>query len=460
MHRRSPLANPRWLKRCMNVLLIHDEAIARDMLRSALESLGHRVRDAPDIEQARVQIARDRFDVVFTAISDHRPFAPETVSALHNSAPDTQVVVIVDSSALDMAIDAVRHGAAEYCVAPCMPGRVQVVLDRLVGLRRLKFQLAQVQEQLSSLVPEAEFQSHEPAMQQVLAAALRTAETPATILLRGEIGVGKQALARLIHARSPRSDAPFLIVRCAAASPETLEKELFGPDFDSSTSPPGGKLAGAEGGTLFFDEISGLPSSLQARLLRLLQEHQLGPGNQNSRLSGGHSGIRFVAATSRDVQAEAASGAFRADLLYHLSVIELIIPPLRQRTADILPLATHFLRFFAGASGKPVSAFHGEACSALVRHSWPGNVSELRNAVERGVMLSTGAAVDLADLPAQMGPDLPRSSLEVGGPMTLEQLESEHIRRVVAAAPTIEKAAQLLGIDPSTLYRKRKRYGS
>jgi NtrC-family two-component system response regulator AlgB len=289
--------------------------------------------------------------------------------------------------------------------------------------------------------------------------AFKAAPTDATILLRGESGTGKGVLARAIHARSPRSLGPFVTVHCPSLSTELLESELFGHSrgsFTGAVQDTVGKVAAAEGGTLFLDEIGDLPIALQPKLLRLLQERRYERVGETLTHS---SDVRIISATNHDLEAAVARGVFREDLLYRLNVIELVLPSLRQRREDILPLAEHLLQFFARQAGKTASGFTEEARAALLRHPWPGNVRELRNAVERGLILAAGPEVGLSDLPAQVGASLPRSTMEVGNAVTLEQLEAEHIRRLLAVSPTMEQAAALLGIDPSTLYRKRKRYG-
>jgi NtrC-family two-component system response regulator AlgB len=279
------------------------------------------------------------------------------------------------------------------------------------------------------------------------------------MLLRGESGTGKGVLARTIHARSPRAAAPFVTVNCPSLSGELLESELFGHvrgAFTGAVKDTEGKVAVAAGGTLFLDEIGEMPISLQPKLLRLLQERQYERvGDARTRASN----VRILAATNRDLSAAVASGSFREDLLYRLNVIEVVLPALRQRPEDIVPLADHLLHFFARQTGKPVDGFTSEARQAVQRHSWPGNIRELRNAIERGVILATGTEVGLADLPAQIGAPPPQAALEIGAAITIEQLEAEHIRRVLANMATIEQAAATLGIDPSTLYRKRRRYG-
>jgi NtrC-family two-component system response regulator AlgB len=238
-----------------------------------------------------------------------------------------------------------------------------------------------------------------------------------------------------------------------------LESELFGHvrgAFTGAVKDTLGKVAAAEAGTLFLDEVGDLPLPLQPKLLRLLQEKRYERvGEARTRASD----VRILAATNRDLQQAIATGTFREDLLYRLNVIEVVLPPLRARRKDIQPMADHLLRFFARQTGKSVSHFTDEARDALQRYPWPGNVRELRNAIERGVILSPGDAIGLAELPAQIGATLPVAALEIGAAATLDQLEAEHIRRVLTSAPTLEQAATILGVDPSTLYRKRKKYG-
>jgi NtrC-family two-component system response regulator AlgB len=295
-------------------------------------------------------------------------------------------------------------------------------------------------------------------MRQALDLAIKAAASEATMLLRGESGTGKGVLARTIHAHSRRLGGPFVTVPCPSLSAELLESELFGHvqgAFTGAVRDTLGKVAVAEGGTLFLDEVGDLPPALQPKLLRLLQEKRFERvGETQTRVSD----VRILAATNRDLEADTAAGKFREDLLYRLNVIEVTLPALRQRRADILPLAEHLLGFFARQAGKVLTGFTPEARAAFLSYSWPGNVRELRNAVERGAILGSGPIVGLADLPVQIG--LPgRLGVEVGSRVTLDQLEAEHIRRVLATSATIDEASAVLGIDPSTLYRKRKRYG-
>jgi NtrC-family two-component system response regulator AlgB len=326
-------------------------------------------------------------------------------------------------------------------------------------MHRLQAHVEELEQQVRTFVPEADLQTEEPAMRQALEIAFKAAASEAVVLLRGESGTGKGVLARAIHAQSPRAAGPFVTVNCPSLSAELLESELFGHTrgaFTGAVKDTLGKVAAAEGGTLFLDEIADLPLALQPKLLRLLQEKRYERiGETRTRASD----VRILAASNRELSTAVAVGSFREDLFYRLNVIEVTLPALRERPRDILPLADHLLRFFGRQSSKPVNGFSAEARAALARYPWPGNVRELRNAVERGVILTAGPEIGLADLPAPVGAPGPALIAEVGGRVTLDDLEAEHIRRVLACTPTIEEAATVLGIDPSTLYRKRKRYG-
>jgi NtrC-family two-component system response regulator AlgB len=443
----------------MNVLLIDDDASLRKSIRLALETMGHRVTEARDGAQALDLLGHALFDVAFLDLRLAREKGLDVLPALLGLAPGLSVVVITAYATIETAVEAMRRGAFDYLPKPFTPNQLRVVLDRVAHVRQLQSHVEELEAQVRSIVPEADLLTEEPAMRQALDVAFKVAPSEATVLIRGESGTGKGVLARAVHARSPRAAGPFVTVNCPSLSAELLESELFGHvlgAFTGAVRDTLGKVAAAEGGTLFLDEIGDLPLPLQPKLLRLLQEKRYERvGEVQTRTCD----VRILAATNRDLEAATAAGRFREDLLYRLNVIEVVLPPLRQRPHDVLPLADHLLRFFARQTGKQVSGFTEEARAALTRYPWPGNVRELRNAIERGVILASGPAVGLADLPAQVGQATPSRRLELGGAVTLEELEAEHIRRVLASKPTLEEAADVLGIDPSTLYRKRKRYG-
>ena len=284
------------------------------------------------------------------------------------------------------------------------------------------------------------------------------------MLIRGESGTGKGVLARRSTRWSRRSAGPFVTVSCPSLSAELLESELFGHvrgAFTGAVRDDLGKVAAAEGGTLFLDEVGDLPLPLQPKLLRFLQDRGTS-GWANRRLEPPI--VRLIAATNRDLEAEAASGRFREDLLYRLNVVDLTLPPLRSRT-DLLDLADTLAGVLRPPDGTQDRGLLTEARAALSNYPWPGNLRELRNAMERAVLFVSSSQIELDDLPGRISTAAPAprphgsGPVEVGGPVTLEELETEHIRRVLIATETREEAARILGIDPSTLYRKRKQLG-
>jgi NtrC-family two-component system response regulator AlgB len=442
----------------MHVLLIDDDHGLRKSLRLTLETLGHQVTEALDGAQAQTLLAQRLFDVALLDLRLGRERGLDLLPVLLRLAPGLGVIVMTAYATIETAVEAIRGGALDYLPKPFTPNQLRLVLDRLHQLRRLQSHVAELEEQVRSVIPEADLQTQDTGMQQALEVAFKAAPSEATLLLRGESGTGKGVLARAVHARSTRSAAPFVTVHCPSLSAELLESELFGHvqgAFTGAVRDTLGKVAAAEGGTLFLDEVGDLPLPLQPKLLRLLQEKRYERvGETQTRVSD----TRLMAATNRNLEEAVAEGRFREDLFYRLNVIEVTLPPLRQRAADVLPLAEHLLGFFARQSTKTISSFSAEARQAIARYPWPGNVRELRNAVERGVILAAAPEVGLADLPVQLG-GLFRPGLEVGARVTLEQVEAEHIRRILASSATLDEAAVVLGIDPSTLYRKRRRYG-
>lgn len=440
-----------------NLLTIDDEPSLRRTLRTTLESMGHRVVEAGNKAQALEALRRQRFDLAFLDLRLGTERGLDLLPDLLRAADGRLHVVIVTAFAgFDSAVEAMRKGAFDYLPKPFTPDQLRVVLDRSALVRGLQNRVAALEERVGALDTSVEVETQEPEMQRVLDVAAQVAPTDATVLLRGESGTGKGVLARAIHSRSARAGRPFVTVHCPSLSAELLESDLFGHtrgSFTGAVQDKVGKVDAAGGGTLFLDEIGDLPPAIQPKLLRLVQDREYERvGEPVVRVAD----VRIVAATNRDLEAEVQAGRFREDLFYRLNVIDLTVPPLRRRPKDVLPLARKLLALFARQAGKPIAGFTPEAEEAVRTYPWPGNVRELRNAVERGVILSPGPAVGLEHLPGQLTRGVgPR--MEVGAPVTLEELEAEHIRRVIASTPSLDEAARILGIDPSTLYRKRKR---
>jgi two-component system, NtrC family, response regulator AlgB len=442
----------------MNILVIDDDASLRHTLRISLEVLGHKAAEARDGPQAFDLLANRPFDVALLDLRLAQEQGLDLLPKLLSLAPGLHVLIVTAYATIETAVEAMRRGAFDYLPKPFTPDQLRMVLERIERIRRLQYQVEDLEEQVHAVTPEADLRTNEPVMRQALDIAFKTAASEATILLHGESGTGKGVVARAIHARSPRAGGPFVTISCPSLSAELLESELFGHvqgAFTGAVRDTIGKVAVADGGTLFLDEIGDLPLSLQPKLLRLLQEKNYERiGETQTRASN----VRIIAATNRNLEAEIAAGRFREDLFYRLNVMEVTLPPLRQRPADIHPLAEHLLRFFARQNGKALTGFTDSARAAMSAYSWPGNIRELRNAIERGVILASGPFVELGNLPSQIGGSSPVPS-PASEDMTLEQIEAGHIRRVLDSASTIEEAAAKLAIDPSTLYRKRKKYG-
>jgi NtrC-family two-component system response regulator AlgB len=434
----------------MDILLIDDEASLRRTLRTVLEATGHRVREATTQAEALSALERARPELVLLDLRLGRESGLDVLDALLRAAPGLGVVVITAYATVDTAVEAMKRGAFDYLPKPFTPEQLAEVINRWKDFRPLPATAAEAET--------AVLQSAEPVMREVLEVAFQVAPSEATVLLRGESGTGKGVLARAIHARSRRATGPFVTIHCPSLTTELLESELFGHArgaFTGAVRETAGKVAAAEGGTLFLDEVADLPLGLQPKLLRLVQEKSYERvGDARPRTAD----VRLLAATNRDLEAEVRAGRFREDLFYRLNVIELTVPPLRQRPADLLPLAEHLLAHFARRTGKAIDGFTPAAHAALIRHHWPGNVRELRNAIERAVLLGKGRRIDVGDLPESVTSPGP-GRVGLGEGVTLEELEVEHIRRVLAASKSLDEAARKLGIDPATLYRKRKRYG-
>jgi NtrC-family two-component system response regulator AlgB len=442
----------------MNIILVDDDAGLRRTIRLTLEALGHRVTDARNGAQALELVGQRPFDVAFLDLKLASESGLDVLLGLLRLAPGLPVIMITAYATIDTAVEAMRRGGFDYLPKPFTPDQLRLVLDRVAKTRQLQLQVDELAAQVRSVIPEADLQTRALAMEQAIDVAFRAATSEANILLRGESGTGKGVLARAIHARSKRADGPFVTVNCPSLSAELLESELFGHvkgAFTGAVRDTQGKVAAADGGTLFLDEIGDLPLALQPKLLRLLQEKRYERvGETRTRVCD----VRIIAATNCELESQIAAGRFREDLFFRLNVIAVTLPPLRERVDDILPLSDHLLKFFCRQTGKPLAGFTDEAKAAIRCYAWPGNIRELRNAIERGVLLATGTQVGLADLPTQIS--TPHSAgMEIGSRITLDQVEAEHIRRVLATTPTIEEAADVLGIDPSTLYRKRKKYG-
>ena len=373
-------------------------------------------------------------------------------------APGLAVVMFTAFASIATAVEAMRRGAFDFIPKPFTPEQIRQVLQKIIRTRSLEQRVRQLESQLADESPEIDLTSAEPAVQRVLEIAFKAADTTATVFVLGPSGTGKNVLAREIHRRSAQRERPFVTVNCPSLSKELLESELFGHvkgAFTGAVQDTVGKVAAADGGTLFLDEIGEMPLEIQPKLLRLLQDREY------ERVGEAHprrATVRVVAASNRNLAEEMKAGRFREDLFYRLNVITVALPSLQERPSDLLRLAGNYLAFFARSLGKRVQGFAPEVTAAFRAYAWPGNLRELRNVIERAVILAGGDTLVLADLPEEFS-RRPASTVQVGARVSLEELESEHLRRILAVSATLEEAARTLGIDPATLYRKRQKLG-
>ncbi len=439
------------------ILLVDDEAPILRTFRYCLEDASYRVTTAQSGAQALAALEREVFDVCFLDLSIGDESGIELLPRLKSAAPWMRVVIATAHSSIDTAVDAMRAGASDYLVKPCSPEQLRFAAAKQTEARRLEARVEALEGERNAFAPD-DLGSSTPDMAQVLDEARRVADTDASVLLLGESGTGKGVMARAIHAWSQRKQGTFVTVNCPSLSADLLENELFGHSkgaFTGASESTLGRVAQADGGTLFLDEIGDFPLALQPKLLRFAQDKEYERvGDPAQRRAD----VRIIAATNRDLAAMVAEGTFRQDLLYRINVITLRLPSLRERREDLLPLAERALLGFASNYRRPARGFTADAQAAIRAYAWPGNIRELRNVIERAVILCPGSEVGAAQLSITQEGSSVTGAARVGSEVTLEALERAHIVAVMANSPTLELAASTLGIDASTLYRKRKQY--
>jgi two-component system, NtrC family, response regulator AlgB len=440
-----------------DVLVIDDEKNIRTTLTMCLEGIGCTVTAASSGDAALAAVERKPFDLAFLDLrlgaDDGMTLLPRLLAA----RPGLPIVVITAYATIDTAVEAIKLGAIDYLPKPFTPLQIRHVVEQISARSATARRVADLEGMLADELPGIDTSTQAPRMRTALELATRAAASDAPILLRGPNGTGKSVLARFVHARSRRAGKPYVTVNCPTLSEELLASELFGHAigaFTGAVRDQVGRVEAAEGGTLLLDEIGEISPALQAKLLRFLQDKEFERvGETRTR----HADVRVLAATNRDLDADVKAGRFREDLLFRLNVIEIEVPSLRDRAEDILPMARRFLAFFARTANRTPPSLSPSAEQALLAYEWPGNVRELRNAMDRAIILFPERALGREALPERIAARADTSP-RLGGDYTLEQIEREHIERVIGRAATLEDAARILGIDGSTLYRKRKKY--
>jgi two-component system response regulator AtoC len=439
----------------IKILVVDDEPIIRDSLRDWLVDEGYEILTAEDAAKA-LEILEDTDPVV--AIVDLIMPGIDGIEFLRRAKqiqPDIEVVVMTAYASIATAITAIKEGAYDYIEKPFSPERITLILEKLVSHRKLIEENLSLQEKLEERDKVDDIVTRSPRMKQVIELTRVVANSNATVLITGESGTGKELVARAIHSNSPRSKRSFVAVSCAALPESLLESELFGHEkgaFTGASTRRKGKIELAHNGTLFLDEIGEMSQNIQVHLLRVLEEREFTRvgGNELIKVD-----VRLVSATNRDLQAALRDNTFREDLYYRLNVVTIDLPPLRERTEDILLLAEYFLKKFAIENMKKVNGFSKEVTEFLFKYPWPGNVRELENTIERAVILAQEEEIQLKDLLQKNSPLVESTPVHY----SLKEVETQHIRDVLNnAGGNYSHAAKMLGISRVTLYNKIKKY--
>jgi DNA-binding NtrC family response regulator len=450
------------LRRSANVLVVEDDDAMRELLSEELSDAGLRVVAAPGGRVALERIRAEQFDLIITDLRMPDLDGFDLIRDIRATTAPPHIVMITAFGSIETAIKAVKLGAYDYITKPFEIEELVLVADKALKERRLRKQVARLQREVERRYQFDNIVSRSDAMQAVLSLVGRVASSNVSVLVTGESGTGKELIARAIHYNSERANEAFVAVNLAAVPSTLIESELFGHKkgaFTDARSDREGLFAEANGGSIFLDEIGELAPDLQAKLLRVLQEHEIRPlGGTGTRQVD----VRVIAATNRDLEEMMREGTFREDLYYRLNVIHLALPALRQRPDDILPIAEKFLDQ-AGQRSAEQRQFQlaPDAQHALLAYRWPGNVRELHNILERGIALCTGGVIRKEDLPPHV---LERKESDflataVARRMTLAELEREYIERVLEEeGGNKTRTAQRLDLDRKTLYRKLEEY--
>jgi len=441
------------------ILVVDDEANAREALAELLEDDGYETETAADGEKALAMLERFRPNVVLTDLKMPNLDGIGLIERGRPRAPATAFIVMTAFGSIENAVEAIKMGADNYLTKPLDLAAVSALVDRAMEKSLLVSETVELRRRLDERFSFDRILGVHPSMQRLLKTVAQVAASRATVLVHGESGTGKELIAAAIHQNSPRRSKPFVKLNCAALAETLLESELFGHErgaFTGATGRREGRFMKADGGTLFLDEVSEIPLAVQVKLLRFLQEREFERvgGNETLRVD-----VRVVAATNRVLEERVESGEFREDLFYRLNVVQLDVPPLRARRSDIPILAEHFLGKFAEENGRALAGFTDDALLALRLYPWPGNVRELENAIERAVVLTEGTRIEAVNLPSAQGQgDQQDLGVMIPG-IRLEELERMAIERTMdAVGGSTSKAAEILGISRRKIQYRLKEW--
>lgn len=449
------------------ILIVDDDTAHRTMLSTLTEGWGYAAVEASDGDEAIAKARKQAFDLILMDIRMLKVSGLDALSAIKAFNPAIPIIVMTAYASVETAVHALKQGAYDYLTKPLDFDELQLTMGRAMEHLRLKEENRRLKETLGETFDARRMIGSSPAMLKLLQTVARVAPSEATVLISGESGTGKELIAAAIHFNSPRKDGPFVKMNCAALTETLLESELFGHEkgaFTGAHRLKEGKFRQAHAGSLFLDEVGEMPLSMQAKLLRVLQERELVRvgGEQVLKVD-----VRVIAATNRDMSEAVRNGRFREDLYYRLNVVGLEVPPLRERSEDIPLLAQHFLKHFSEKNRKMLKGLTPQAMDRLLRHPWPGNVRELMNVIERAVVLARSEYLDAEDLLLENAPAGTEESAGAVDPIErgpadipLEEVERMTILKTLeSAGGNKSEAARRLGITRRTLHQKLKKYG-
>ncbi len=450
------------MKERAKILLVEDDDISRDTLSRLLKMSGYTVKGAASGKIGLSFLDHELFDIIITDLLLPDINGIDILKQAKDVSPSTEVILITGHASAETAVRAMKEGAFDYVTKPLNFDELSILIVNALEKRQLRSENVYLKQQLHNKYDFANIIGTSPPMQKLFARLKKVAGTDSTILVLGESGTGKELVARAIHFNGHRKDRPFIPVNCAAIPESLLEGELFGHvkgAFTGAIRDKIGKFEAANGGTIFLDEIGTMPMHLQTKLLRVLQEQEI------ERIGSTRSiklDVRVVSATNLDLEAEVKKGAFREDLFYRLNVIPVVLPPLRERKEDILHLISHFIEKNCTEMKRPKMTISNEALHILESYSWPGNVRQLENMVERIVALSEDERIMLSDIPANIRDEVLTTVSEQGIDLvkTVNEIERKMICDALALAKGVKaKAASMLGLNRTTLVEKMRRLG-
>ncbi len=446
------------MSRRFRIMVVDDEEAMRESLAAWLQKDGYSVETAESGPAAlEILDEDDSFDLVLADIKMPEMDGLELLARIREQSPNKLVIMITAYGSIETAVEAMKHGAADYLLKPFDPEQLSLLIEKTQAHKAVLDENITLREQLADR-RESIFEdlvAGSQAMSRVFDLIEDVAATDTPVLITGETGTGKELVARAIHARSGRAFGPFVAINCGAQAESLLESELFGHErgaFTGAVAARRGRLEMADTGTLFLDEVGEIPSKMQIDLLRVLEEKAFSRIGGTERVE---TDFRLICATHRDLQIMINSGDFRQDFYYRINVISIPVPPLRERTGDVSLLAEYFLDRFSRETGKRLEGITSEGHQILSGYAWPGNVRELKNVIERAVVISRGKLIGADELTFLQG-----GKEETRGPLTLREVEIRHITATLRAHDwNISRTAQVLSIDRVTLSRKIKRYG-